>query len=163
MQKLTELSLQIRYYGTLRFAMLTVFMAVTAGLMAAFFGVRTTGIFRLFLAIFGMAAAMIFAALQAKLSAVHQNCIDYLKQLAEQNPQVGDEFIGILFGQNLSHPFDQRLHDLRNWLMKFSLTGYFLPKENAAQFAGPVTLLVLALHGLTMVLWLIFLLLAPFF
>lgn len=163
MQKLTELCLQIRYYGNLRFAMLTVFMAATAGLMAAFFGVRTSGIFRIFLALFGIGTTLVFVSLQAKLSAVHQNCIDHLKQLAEQNLEVGEDFIRILFGQNLSHPFDARLNDFRNWLLRFSTTSYFLPKENAAQFAGPVTMLVLALHALAVLLWLLFLLFAPFF
>ncbi|WP_305046075.1 hypothetical protein [Geoalkalibacter sp.] len=163
MQKLTELSLQIRYYGTLRFAMLTVFMAATAGLMAAFFGVRTVALFRILLALFGIAATLIFASLQAKLSAVHQGCIDYLKQIAGQHPQVGEEFISILFGHNLSHPFDRRLEELRTWLLKFSLTQYFLPRDSAARFAGPVTLLVLSLHGLAVLLWLTLLLCAPFF
>ncbi|WP_429885614.1 hypothetical protein [Geoalkalibacter halelectricus] len=137
--KISELILQIRYFGTLRFAMITVFMVATGGLMAAFIGLQAGG-GRLVVVLCGFLLAVGFGMLQSNLGAVHQDCIDHLKTLVGAN-EAGDDgggqrhdeaFVDLLFGGKY----------FRSWEAFRKL-----------KFSGPVSTLVLALHLLVMVLW----------
>lgn len=151
MDRLSELLLQIRHYGRLRFAIFTVFLAVIAGLLAAFYrGEALVG--RFVLMLLGILFCLCFAYLQLKLGAIHAKCQDELEKLAEQNATGGRDFIKLLLGETNNDP-------LANWLDRFKgrmqekFPGLRSRYQAQLRFLGPVNLLMLFFHLLIAGLW----------
>lgn len=163
MDKLSEILLQMRYYGNLRFAMLAVFAAVTAGLLTAFFRESAAGGYRFILCLFGGGTAMIFACLQSKLGAVHQGLADHLKKLAVASSAQNQELVGVLLGETIRYRMDDILARLKSAFLKVpGARALLVPEKGTDAYLGSINLLVLSLHMLAAFLWLAFLLLNLF-
>ncbi len=151
--KLSELIQQLRYYGQLRFAILTLFLAITGGLLAAFYRPEDV-LSKLALVLAGWLFCLVCGYFQWKLGAIHGRCLDHLKKLAGAKLEGGEEFISMLFGEGLTDPASRRLDRVKGSLLR----KYVRKKEqDRYAFLGPVTLSVLALHVLIALTWLVLL------
>ena len=157
MEKLNEILLQLRYYGNLRFAMLAVFAAVTAGLLTAFFRESASSAFRFFLALFGGGTSLIFACLQVKLGATHQGLIDHLSKLATASSDQNQELVRVLLGLKIEHRLDDLLGKVKEAFLKIpGAYAFAVPKQGTCRYLGPINMLVLLLHFLAALVWLCF-------